>query len=194
MKDMKIEVLLHEHSLINKKIDDFINNQLKYITTLISMSAGFIYVAIQSDPESNFNNAIVFLPYLIIIIGAVFLFKFNRAVILHGYRHYLENKVNFFLETKLIFGGALVKAKLLQTNIFAIFNSLVMLILFLFTIYMCSHSRVVIESKKLLVFVFNPHFFIQTGIIVVGTVVFFIKNNKAFDDGFNFAEVKYLSE
>jgi len=66
-EQQELEVFLHEHSIVNKKIDDFINSQFVYITTLITMSAGFIYYSFEYSNESNdFQKFIIYLPYLII--------------------------------------------------------------------------------------------------------------------------------
>ena len=185
MENKKNEILLHEHSIINNKIDSFINSQFKYITTLISMSAGFIYVTFNPSLKSTLSEYIVLLPYLIIIIGSIFLYKFNRAVILHGYRHYIEEEIKIS-DKKIIFGAALVKAKLLETNPFAKFNYFVMFLLFISTVFKCNYKI----SCELL-YGLNFNFFIQFPVIIFSIIFFYKKNKIAFNEGYEFVKKNY---
>lgn len=174
----KLQVLLHEHQNINNKIDQFISDQFKYITTLITLSAGFIYFSFESENET-IKDFIVLLPYLLIIIAPTFLFKFNRVIILHGYRAYLEDKINHHAEEQLMFGARLVKEKLLHKNPFAILNYSVLGLFFIVATIAC-HANSDWETIDYI------YIISQLAFIIIGFILFFLKNKKAFDEGYDY--------
>ncbi len=186
MKDKKLDVLLHEHALINKKIDDFINSQFLYISTLLTLASSFIFIAYQSkEVGSRLHDYVQYLPYILIIIGPTFLFKFNRAIILHGYRCSLEERINKAIGKNVIVGGYLVKRKLLGRNLFAIMNYTAMIALCLVSIYFCHKYQAEF---------FNVNFIIQSVFVIIGVVSFIILNNKAFISGYQFSKDLYHTD
>ena len=110
------------------------------------------------------------------------MYKFYRAILLHGYRSYIEKKINFILGKNVLSGGNLVKEKLLATNPFAILNYIVMLFTFFSSVYFCHINSDIF---------FNVHFFIQTGIMFVVLAIFVVSVKKVFENGFQFANKRY---
>jgi hypothetical protein len=193
MNKDKLQVLLHEHVVVNKKIDDFINAQYTYITTLITMSAGFIYFTISSDIDSESIKATIFLPYLIIILGPTFLFKFNRAIILQGYRTYIEDKINENVGENFVNGGKLVRDRLLLKNPFAKSNSLILSLLFIVTVVICNIIELTNSSNSNVQTIFiSINMLFQIFLISLGIIYFNKYNKKAFKEGYEFSNnVKY---
>ncbi len=183
MKKKILEVALHEHTTINKKIDDFISAQFIYITTILTFASSFIYVAYESKQEdSSYYEYVQFLPYLFIIIAPVFMFKFNRTVILHGYRYAIEERINMLIGKNVKIGGYLTKEKLLNTNPFSISIFITIALAIGISIVYCHRFQ---EHF------WNFNFFIQAIILIIGSTAFIIINNKAFMKGYNFAVLLY---
>lgn len=178
--DQNLEILLHEHKIINKKIDDFINSQFIYITTLITLSAGFLYFVYNNKLGVN----IYLLPYLLFIIGPTFLYKFNRTLILHGYRHYIEEKINIISKKNLLIGALLTKDKLLMKNYFSLFNGIVLFGILISLIIYCNWN--IINSCSNLIY----HFIVQLIFIAI-SILLFLYNNSAFKKGYSYANELY---
>ena len=186
MSDRKLDILLHEHLLINRKIDDFINAQFMYISTILTLATSFIFIAYQSKEfNSMFYNYVQFLPYLFLIIVPTFMFKFNRAILLHGYRCFLEENINIIAGKNILVGAYLVKRKLLGRNPFSIMNYIIMILLVLTSIYFCHIFQLEF---------WNLNFIIQLTAVFFGIVFFIIYNNNAFIEGYNFGKKLYNSD
>lgn len=186
-KEKQLEVLLHEHTILNAKIDEFIGKQFVYITTLLTISGSFIYVALaDSDATKSVKQFLPFLPYIQIALGPTFLFKFNRAILLHGYRHFIEERINALVGKNYLFGAKLVKKKLLDTNTFARFNYIVLGLMFVVSVFFCHIPLDGFDNIGKAISNYNfmdPHLYIQVIVIIGGVFVFIRKNRKAFEEG-----------
>ena len=180
-----LSVALHEHAQINKKIDDFINAQFIYISTILTLGGSFIVLATQTEGIEWIEPIVPYLPYIFIIMGPTFLYKFNRAIVLHGYRRFLEDVINKKIDKNLLSGAHLVKEKLLERNWFTIMNYSVLGAFVLTTVYICHMDQI---------FVTNFNLWIQLLIILLGVGIFVKRNLTAYNSGYILALSRYEND
>jgi hypothetical protein len=116
------------------------------------------------------------------IIGPTFMYKFNRTIILHGYRCFLEEKINSIVGKNVTVGAFLVKKKLLGNNPFTLLNYFLMSALVLVCIYFCHKYQPEF---------WNINFIIQASVAIIGMTFFMFDNSKSFNKGYYFGQNLY---
>ena len=142
----RLDVLLKEYEVTNSKIEKFVGNQFLYTQGGLVLTGGYILFLVQTnlviETATSGNDANVylqFLPFIVLIILSGILYQYQRTIVLHGYKQYIEYAINKIVGKNLISYGHIGVKRMLQKNRIAMMNTSFYVLVY---IAACVFSRV----------------------------------------------------